>query len=33
MIEIEMLKAGYIVVAVVLLVYNVTVAFREWKVM
>ena len=31
MVEIEILKAGYIVVAVVLLVYNVAVAFREWK--
>ena len=31
MVEIEMFKAGYIVVATVLLVYNVAVAFREWK--
>ena len=29
--EIELFKAGYIVVATVLLVYNVAVAFREWK--
>ena len=33
MVEIEILKAGYIVLAVVLLVYNVAVAFREWKAM
>ena len=30
--DIELFKAGYIVVATVLLVYNVAVAFREWKV-
>ena len=29
--DIELFKAGYIVVATVLLVYNVAVAFREWK--
>lgn len=31
--NIELFKAGYIVVATVLLVYNVEEAFREWKVM
>lgn len=29
--DIELFKAGYLVVATVLLVYNVAVAFREWK--
>ena len=29
--DIELFKAGYIVVATVLLVYNVAEAFREWK--
>ena len=29
--DIELFKAGYIVVATVLLVYNVEEAFREWK--
>lgn len=33
MVEIELFKAGYIVVATVLLVYNVEEAFREWKAM
>ena len=33
MVDIELFKAGYIVVATVLLVYNVAVAFREWKAM
>ena len=33
MVEIELFKAGYIIVAAALLVYNVAVAFREWRAM